>query len=41
MVEYAVVTVCLITTAMMLAVFLFAFKEYGDRVLDLIAYDYP
>ena len=41
MVEYAVVTGLLLGVALLLAVFLFAFKEFGGRILDLIAYEYP
>jgi uncharacterized membrane protein len=41
MVEYVVVTGLLLGVLVMLAVFLYAFKEYGDRILDLIAYEYP
>ena len=41
MVEYVVVFGLLIGTLLMLAMFLYVFKEYGGRVLDLIAYDYP
>ena len=41
MVEYVVVTGMTIGVLLVLAVFLFAFKEAGARVLDLIAYEYP
>lgn len=41
MVEYVVVTGLLLSTLLILAVFLYAFKEFGGRVLDLIAYEYP
>jgi hypothetical protein len=41
MVEYVVLTGMTLGVLLMLAVFLFAFKEAGGRVLDLIAYEYP
>ena len=41
MVEYAVLTGLTLGILLLLAVFLFAFKEAGGRVLDLIAYEYP
>ena len=41
MVEYVVLTGLMLGIVLMLAVFLFAFKEAGGRVLDLIAYEYP
>jgi len=41
MVEYVVLTGLMLGILLMLAVFLFAFKEAGGRVLDLIAYEYP
>ena len=41
MVEYVVLTGLTLGILLMLAVFLFAFKEAGGRVLDLIAYEYP
>ena len=41
MVEYMVATGLLLGTLAMLALLLYVFKEYGGRVLDLVAYDYP
>ncbi len=41
MVEYMVATGLLLGTLAMLALVLYVFKEYGGRVLDLVAYDYP
>ena len=41
MVEYAVLTGLTLGILLVLAVFLYAFKETGGRVLDLIAYEYP
>ena len=41
MVEYVVLTGLTLGVLLMLAIFLFAFKEAGGRVLDLIAYEYP
>jgi hypothetical protein len=38
--EYAVLTGLLLGTLLVLAVFLYAFKEFGGRILDLIACDY-
>jgi len=39
--EYVVLTGLTLGVLLLLAVFLFAFKEAGGRVLDLIAYEYP
>ena len=41
MVEYVVITAILLATVAILAVFLYAFREQGDRVLELLGYDYP
>jgi len=41
MTEYVVVFLLLMGTFVMLAIFLFVFKEYGGRVLDLVASEYP
>lgn len=41
MVEYVVLTGLMLGFLLILAIFLFAFKEAGGRVLDLIAYEYP
>lgn len=41
MVEYIIVAGMLIATVAILAVFLYTFKEYGGRVLDLVSSEYP
>ena len=41
MVEYVVLFGLFLSVLGLLAVFLYAFKEYGGRILDLIAYEYP
>jgi hypothetical protein len=41
MVEYVVLTGLTLGVLILLSVFLYAFKEAGGRVLDLIAYEYP
>lgn len=41
MVEYVVVAGTLVLVCAMLALFLRIFAEYGARVLDTIAADYP
>ena len=41
MVEYVVATGLLLGTLAMLALVLYTFREYGARVLDIVAYDYP
>jgi hypothetical protein len=41
MVEYVVLTGLTLGVFVVVAVFLFAFKEAGGRVLDLISYEYP
>jgi len=41
MVEYMVATGLLFGTLAVLALVLYVFKEYGGRILDLVAYDYP
>ena len=41
MVEYAIVAGMMVLAASVLAVFLYAFREYGGRVLDLVASEYP
>jgi Flp pilus assembly pilin Flp len=40
-VEYALTAGMLIIAITVLAVFLYAFKEHGGRVLDLAASEYP
>lgn len=39
--EYAVTAGVLIALFVMLALFLYTFKEYGGRILDLVASEYP
>jgi len=41
MVEYVVVTAVLMASVAILAVFLYAFREHGNRFLELLGYDYP
>lgn len=41
MVEYAVVAGVLMAVFLMLTVFLRVFGEYGARILDMVAADYP
>jgi hypothetical protein len=41
MIEYVIVASMLVLAASILAVFLYAFREYGGRVLDLVASEYP
>jgi hypothetical protein len=41
MVEYVVLTGMVMATLAVLALFLAVFREYGDRVLDLVASEYP
>jgi len=41
MIEYVAVAAMLIATVAILAVFLYTFREQGDRVLELVGYDYP
>ncbi|MCX6995738.1 MAG: hypothetical protein NTV49_01300 [Kiritimatiellaeota bacterium] len=41
MVEYVVATGLLLGTLAMLALVLYTFREYGGRVLDMVAFDYP
>ena len=41
MVEYMVATVMLLTAIAVMALLLYTFKEYGGRILDLVASEYP
>ena len=41
MVEYAVAAGMLLAAAAVMALFLYTFREYGVRVLDLVASEYP
>jgi hypothetical protein len=41
MVEYMIITVMLVFSLSVMAVFLFTFREFGSRVLDLVAADFP
>ena len=40
-VEYLITAGMLIASIAILAVFLYTFKEYGGRVLDLVSSEYP
>jgi hypothetical protein len=41
MIEYVVTAGLLIATISIFAVFLYAFKEYNGRVIDLVSSEYP
>lgn len=41
LVEYAVATGVLLAVVALAALFLYTFKEYGGRILDLVASEYP
>jgi hypothetical protein len=41
MVEYVIVAAVLVSLVAVCAVFLYTFREYGGRVLDLVASEYP
>ena len=41
MIEYVIVAAMLVGSVAILAVFLYAFREHGGRVLDLVASEYP
>ena len=41
MIEYVITAGVLITTIAIMAVFLYTFREYGGRILDLVASEYP
>jgi hypothetical protein len=39
--EYVIGTGMLLAVVVMLALFLYVFKEYGGRILELLASEYP
>ncbi|MBT7068347.1 MAG: hypothetical protein HN919_18765 [Verrucomicrobia bacterium] len=41
MIEYVIVAAMLMSTIAILAVFLYSFREFGGRVLDLVGSEYP
>ena len=41
MVEFTVVMGLLMGTLLMLTIFLYTFREYGGRILNLVGMDYP
>jgi hypothetical protein len=41
MIEYVIVAGMLVGTLAILAVFLYAFRAHGSRVLELVASEYP
>jgi len=41
MIEYVIVAAMLVGATAILAVFLYSFREFGGRVLDLVASEYP
>ena len=41
MTEYVVVAGMVLASVLVLGLLLYAFKEYGGRILDLVASEYP
>jgi len=41
MIEYVIVAAMLMSTIAIMAVFLYSFREFGGRVLNLVASEYP
>jgi len=41
MLEYVVTAGAILAVVVILSLFLYTFKEYGGRILDLIASEYP
>lgn len=41
MIEYIIVTVALLAVVMALAVLMYVLRQQSNRVLDLVASDYP
>ena len=41
MLEYMIVAGILLACVSILAIFLYTFREHGDRVIDLVASEYP
>ncbi len=41
MIEYVIVTVLFMGMVVVLGLFVYALREHSDRVLDLVASDYP
>lgn len=41
MLEFIIVAVVFLSVLVMLSIFLYTFKEYGGRILDLVASEYP
>ena len=41
MIEYVIVAAMLMSTIAILAVFLYSFREFGGRVLNLVGSEYP
>ena len=41
MVEYTVTMAMILAAVAIMALFLYTFREYGGRVLDLVASEYP
>jgi hypothetical protein len=41
MVEYVIVAGMLVSAVAIMTVFLYAFREYGGRILELAASEYP
>ena len=39
--EFLIVAVVFMAVLVMLSLFLYTFKEYGGRILDLVASEYP
>lgn len=41
MIEYVIMTVLLLSTAVILSMFLYTYKQHSDRVVNLVASEYP
>lgn len=41
MVEYVVIAAIMVLSLTIMALFMYAFKEHGARVLDLVSSEYP
>ena len=41
MIEYAVMTALLLSTALILTVFLYTYKQHSERIVNLVASEYP
>ncbi|MFW5870932.1 MAG: hypothetical protein ACOCVH_00430 [Verrucomicrobiota bacterium] len=41
MVEYVIIAAIMVLSLTIMALFMYAFKEHGARVLDLVSSEYP